>query len=237
MGSNGPEVNRYIRHNLPDVVGLQEVVAPRGRTKVNLAASIAEELGLFAYFSEAIELEHKGERIIQGNAILSKYPFRYTTAHLLNQQTEYTGTAETQPRVAVEAIVNPGMGDLDLFCTHLAYSPKFAESAVRKGQIQELLRLIPDTKAVLMGDFNSNPDNPEIGLIRARMINTDPKGTDPTWTVHPVFIEGLTERELRFRLDHIFVSPDIKVLGFHRGRSEASDHLPIHATIEAFPEK
>lgn len=232
MGKNAQEVKNYIRRSLPDIVGLQEVVEINN-SRINLARDIAEGLGYSSAFFKALELEHEGERILQGNAILSRYPILSSAAHMLSSLEDYTGTAETQPRVAVEANIQPENGkDLSLFCTHLAYSPRFAMSEARKGQIAALMGVIPESRAILMGDFNSDPKNPELDLIRLRMINTDPDPTlKPTWTTQPIVIEGIEETELRIRLDHIFVTPDIQVTNFHIGDSRSSDHLPLHARI------
>ncbi len=63
------------------------------------------------------------------------------------------------------------------------------------------------------------------------MKNTDDKQTEPTWTVYPFDYKGFKETELKYRLDHIFVSKDLNVHDFKVIQSKGSDHLPVLATV------
>lgn len=236
MGKNLEQVGLYIEESGADVIGLQEVIeTPDGRKTTNHGEILAVRLGYNLAFYPAFkgQFDNGGAHFWQGNAILSRMPIKGQSGHLLSELDIYQNTAETQPRILVQATVNKeGQEDLDVFCTHLAYSPRFRRSEIRTGQLARLLDLIPAQRALLMGDFNCPSGSEDLARIKEGMINADPNELlQPTWTVHPFSLDGHIETGLVHRLDHIFVTPDLVSESFRIGESRASDHLSIHASL------
>ena len=230
QGYHLKEIISFLQAAEADIIGLQEVIEKDG---TNTAAVIAEELGYHSAYYRAIEKTRLG--FPQGNAVLSKYPIDKSVPYLLSDSSLYKGTAETEPRVAIEARILIANMLLTIFTTHLAYSHLFRDSEMRNMQVDHLIQLLPPTRTILLGDFNSHPDSSYMEKLNQIMQNTDTELTKPTWTVYPFDYEGFHETELRHRLDYIFVSKDILVRSFDVEDSTGSDHLPISAVVEVSP--
>lgn len=227
QGNRLDEIISFLKDSNADIIGLQEVVERDG---TNTAAIIANELGLQCVYYRSIDKTRLG--VPQGNAILSKFSLLNSEVHYLSNVNIYKGTAETEPRIAVEVKIKIGFKTLYVLTTHLAYSPEFKSSETRNIQIDNLIRRLHSTNTILMGDFNSHPDSINISNINRILVNTDNDLSKPTWTIYPFEYEGFKEDSLRHRLDYIFVSKDIKVDAFLVEDSKGSDHLPVSAVLE-----
>lgn len=202
----------------PDIVALQEVDVGRRRTGgVDQAGEIARELGMQMHFHPAFHvLEER-----YGDAILTAHPSRIVkTANLPGLQ-HYPGL---EPRGALWATVDVDGQPLQVVNAHiglLAYE--------RKLQVQALLG--PDwtghpdctAPAILLGDFNAVPRSRAYRRMAERFVDAQRAAGVP----RPTFPARLPV----IRLDHIFVSPGIRVLRTEVIRTPlariASDHLPL----------
>lgn len=227
QGNHLPEIIDFLEKADADVVALQEVVVKDGS---NTAELIAKALGYFYEYDPAIQQNAFG--VPQGNAVLSRYPIAERKAHMLSDEDLYAKTAETEPRIAVETTLVVNDINIKVFSVHLAYSHKFQPSKMRELQVDNLLKVLPQTSTILMGDFNSHPNNSVIEKLGEVMKNADAKLTEPTWTIYPFKYRGFKETELHHRLDYIFVSKDLRTEHFQVEQSKGSDHLPISAVIE-----
>ena len=215
-------MENFLLESRADVIGLQEVWEKNVKGAVeNQASKLAEALGYSYSFCPALNFKKGG--YTQGNAILSKYPIRAGTCHLLSEESLYKGNAETEPRTAGEAMIEVPEGEpVRVFNTHLAFSHGLKPSKIRDIQMEALLNLLKQPRTVLMGDFNVLPASPEIKNLNELMRNTDPVPISPSW-------RRLT---LESRLDHIFISKDLKELTTNIGNTKGSDHLPVMAEVE-----
>ena len=225
-GKHIDEIVDFIGAYRPNIIALQEVVE---NGDSNTAAEIADQLNYnFAYFQA---IGKNGNDLAQGNAILTSFPIEESKSHFLSDISLYKGTAETEPRIAVEVKIRIDNKLLSIFSVHLAYSHKFQNSKMRDLQVDNLIKLIPSSYAILLGDFNSHPDSTYMERLIKVMKNADSVLTEPTWTVYPFDYEGFQETELRHRLDYIFTSKDIAVERFFIPFSKGSDHLPVSAIV------
>jgi endonuclease/exonuclease/phosphatase family metal-dependent hydrolase len=143
----------------PDIVGLQEVLRlePGEGDGLDQAAAIAGGTGYHVAYGRAT-----GER--WGNAALSRWPIARTQVFDLPRG----GTDEK--RTLLFAEVGAPFGPIPFFVTHLNW--KFDEGHVRELQVCEIVRHIEsltraDTfPAILVGDFNAEPDADEIRFLR-----------------------------------------------------------------------
>ena len=226
QGYHLPVIIDFLKSANADIIALQEVIE---KDETNTAALIAEALGYEFVYYQAIQ--QTGLGLPQGNAIVSKHSIVNSKRHFLSSASLYVNTPESESRIAVETTINVGNDKVTVFTTHLAYSHKFQHSKMRDSQVDNLLKFLPNSKTILMGDFNSYPNSSYMDKLNKVMNNADSELTDPTWTVYPFEYGGFKETKLRHRLDYIFTSKDLQAEVFKVEKSNGSDHLPISAII------
>lgn len=202
-----------------DVIGLQEVLQEVDGTN-NTAKMIADALGYsFVYETTKVLTPKKSyvltqleiERDMQwGNAIVSRYPISRSEPHILS---------DVRKRIALEAEIDFENQDIHVFSTHLVAYGASETSEVQLVQAKCLAKLIPEERAIVVGDFNAVAESDVMQEIQNSMVNTEASLAPlPTHEEH--------------RIDYIFITKDLKTLASGTIESSASDHLPIWATIE-----
>jgi endonuclease/exonuclease/phosphatase family metal-dependent hydrolase len=149
-----------VRDLAPDILGLQEVVrlAPGEGDQLDQAAAIAEGSGYHVAYGRAHD-----ERWY-GNAVLSRWPISRTHVYELPR----VGTDER--RSLLYAAIDAPFGTCQFFVTHLNW--KLDEGHVRAAQMREVVQRVEALAkhdafpAVLVGDFNAEPDADEIRYLR-----------------------------------------------------------------------
>ena len=218
-----------LRALAPDLVGLQEVLrlAPEEGDGLDQAAAIAEGLDYHVAYGRA-----RDEPWL-GNAILSRWPIRREHVFDLPR----VGTNERRSLVAAE-IDGPG-GSFRFFVTHLNW--KFDEGHVREAQVREVVARVEEVTqaappggfpAILVGDFNAEPDADEIRYLRGLTSLGAPKrvyfqdafarvGHGPGWTFSERNPFAAPLREPDRRIDYVFV----------RGLDDAGRGQPLEASV------
>jgi endonuclease/exonuclease/phosphatase family metal-dependent hydrolase len=143
----------------PDLLGLQEVLKlDEGEGDgLDQAAAIAAGFDYRVAYGCA-----KGER--WGNAALSRWPIARTEVFDLPRG----GTEEK--RTLLFAETHSPFGPIPFFVTHLNW--KFDEGHVREVQVRAIVALVESLAdasafpAILVGDFNAEPDADEIRFLR-----------------------------------------------------------------------
>ena len=198
-----------------DIAGLQEIRSlGRDPEYLDQTGILAEKLGMYGYFAEAIKFMRKNP---YGNALLSRFPiisaerFRILTPRVR----KYLGYYETRCLLKAELDVP---GGLTLLVTHFGLNPDEQQRAVKT-----VMAHLPKSRCVLMGDFNVRPENSLLDPIRSVMTDT---------------ADSITGSKLSFpsdkpnvKIDYIFVTPDIRVKEAEIPAIVASDHRPCTATI------
>jgi endonuclease/exonuclease/phosphatase family metal-dependent hydrolase len=107
-------------------------------------------------------------------------------------------------------------------------------SARRREETQRLLTEISRKKDrfILVGDFNAEPGSAVIREVSRVLRHAGPSYDLPTWTTKPFVYDGFTATELRWRLDYVFVTPDVGVTRAEILTSPFSDHLPILCEVD-----
>ena len=150
-------VREEIERLQPDVLGLQEVLVLPEHA-FDQARAIAEGFGYQIAFGRSPD----AETYTLGNAILSRWPIARAVTFGL------PGTDEH--RALVFAEIDSPAGKIPFFSTHLNW--KFDESAVRQLQVQCVVRFVEALArpehypAIVVGDFNAEPDSDEIRFMR-----------------------------------------------------------------------
>lgn len=199
-----------------DIIGLQEIRNAGECEEYEAQARIlAEKLGFYYYFAEAICIDGKNP---YGNALISRYPI--TTAQTLSisdpEIKKYDGYYET--RCLLKAKINIG-GGLNVLVSHFGLNPDEQKNAV-----ETVVANIPAERCVLMGDFNMEPDDVILNPIIYRLYDTAHSFSSPklSW---PSDIPTV-------KIDYIFTSKDLKVSDADIPAIVSSDHRPHVATIE-----
>lgn len=209
----------------PDIVALQELDVGRRRTgKVDQAHAIAERLGMRFHFNAAINVAE--ERY--GDAILTPLSMRLVRAAPLPTLPEFT---VLEPRGAVWVEIEVEGVKLQVINTHLGLVPR-----EQRVQVADLLgeRWLSDDRCVdpviLCGDFNApsrtRPYQALSGALRDAQRALKPRRTQATFPSQAPFL----------RIDHLFVSPGVKVLDVQAADGPimrvASDHRPLWLDFE-----
>jgi endonuclease/exonuclease/phosphatase family metal-dependent hydrolase len=204
----------------PDIVALQELDVGRARTGgVDQAHQIARRLKMAFHFHPALRVEEE----LYGDAILTTYPERLIQTGPLPG---HPAIPRLEPRGAVWLAAEIDGKPVQIINTHLGLVPKEQQIQARwlAGQtwLGHPMRQGP---SILLGDFNATGSSVVYRTLCAKLAaarrlapNKAPTSTFPS--ALPVL-----------RIDHIFVSPEIKVLNvfapFDPLTRIASDHLPL----------
>ena len=228
LGTDGKlspdRIARVIARHRPDIVCLQEVDVGRPRSgKVDQARLIAQRLRMLVEFQPAIQLAEEQ----YGNAILSRYPMRVIHAGKLPGRQNWP---DTEPRSALWAAVDLGGTTLQLFNCHLSIWPneRLLQAAALLGS-DWLGHPDCNGPTVLCGDLNALPTSRVCQRFSRRLrdvqLHLDQHRPLHTWS----------GRFPMRRIDHIFMSEEISVVGIEVPNTEleklASDHLPMIAEL------
>ena len=239
-----------IRHGLralaPDVIGMQEVLC---FPEMDQAALVSEGLGYEIAWGRASE----NHGFPAGNAILSRWPIARREVVELP-----TGGSDEQRSIVFAELASP-FGNVPVFCTHLNW--KLHHGHIRQLQVKALTeavaRLAPidGFPALVMGDFNAEPDSDEIRFMRGLaglggpcVYFADSFGVAGDGSQGTTFSKrnpfAAVCREPERRIDYVFVrGPDDSQRGEpteasvcfdqpHEG-TFPSDHFGVIATITA----
>ncbi len=199
-----------------DVIGLNEM-----RGECLSVSDYADQTAILSrltdiknyYFAEAIKF---GGIKPYGNAMLSKLPIISAQTIIIPDPNpkKYDGYYET--RCVLKAKLE---GDIAVLITHMGLNPDEQENAV-----QTIIENIAPQRCILMGDFNMEPDNPILNPIRERMVDTARYFDEPKLS----FPSDKPDR----KIDYIFVSPDVEVIGADIPNIVSADHRPHTAEIK-----
>ncbi|RBY96681.1 endonuclease [Blastococcus sp. TF02-8] len=235
------------RHDLPrlakvlasvdaDIICLQEVDRRFGARSedVDQALLLSRALDMQLAWGPAIDrgpaARHPADEPSRqyGNALLSRLPILISDVHRL------PGTGE--PRSALRTMVELDGAALWVTATHL--TTRSADE--RAAQVQALADLHTESMetGVLVGDFNTAPDAPELDVLRQRFTDAwtlararDDQAGWKFWqteagNTHPA-------RSPHRRIDQVWVSSGVSVAGASVLDAEgASDHLPVVVDLE-----
>ncbi|QQQ18862.1 endonuclease/exonuclease/phosphatase family protein [Brevundimonas vitis] len=209
----------------PDIVCLQELDVGRARTgHVDQAQTIADGLSMSVHFNAAMRVEAE----LYGDAILTPHPERLIKVGPLPT---LKGVPGLEPRGALWAAIDLGAATVNVVTTHLGLVP-------REQRLQAKALVGPDWlghpdcvgATILTGDFNATSITRPYQTLVRRLDDAQTRlGLKPTLKTFPSSFPAI-------RIDHCFVSPDIRVTAARAPFSPlarmASDHLPLIIDFE-----
>jgi endonuclease/exonuclease/phosphatase family metal-dependent hydrolase len=201
-----------IEESQPDIVALQEV--SRGWL-------VSGRLDMLNWLSQRLEMPFVWGPTADpfwGNAILSRYPIIEGTNH------ELPSPDLPLDRGFTRALIDfGGSGNLQVIATHFHHTKE--GSAIRQLQAQAIFDFwYGAANTVILGDLNAQPDDPEIQVLQQAGLIDAMFGIDSPPDTYPSYNPSV-------RIDYIWVSSDLKVTEVQVPSSNASDHLPVVATI------
>lgn len=192
-----------------DIVALQEVDAGSLRSNyINQTEYLAAEAE-FPFWYHQVN-RNLGRFAQHSNGLLSRYrPSRVDELRL---------PSLIPGRGAILARFGAAEEPLAVFMLHLALSRR-----ARLRQLSYISELVNEyAHVILMGDMNCRPGSQEMDVLFRRTSLREPLEevlTFPSWRP-------------QFHIDHILVTPELKVRGVRAINQAYSDHLPIAMEIE-----
>ena len=208
----------------PDIVAIQELDLSRMRSgRLDQAALIADQLKMRFHFHPALRVKEE----MCGDAILSKWPLKLRHA---GELPTVKAMLAFEPRGALWVTADCGDLEVQIINTHLGLS-----SRERAAQMKALLgpewlgHPACQQRVIFCGDLNTPP----ISSVYRRFASV----------LGDAVLQVKTTRRATFpsrfpfmRLDYLFTSPDVRVLGVNVPNTAltrlASDHLPVIADLE-----
>ncbi len=209
------EKAKFLRSCGADIIGLQEVIL---NSKELPVAPLLTSLG-YGYVYAPSFMARAG--VEAGVAVFSKYPIVGSKVHFLSEE---------KRRSAMEAEINVSGKILQVFSAHLMHAHlQFSE--IQNLQTENLIKILPKEKTIVMGDFNATPESFVFEQMNKVLQNSDPALT-PTWSMYPEGCPVCKPEKIDTRLDYIFTSSDLKISSPKVEASKGSDHLPISIVVE-----
>ena len=209
----------------PDIVCLPELDVGRARTGgVDQAGLIAERLSMSVRFHPAMRVEAEE----YGDAIMTRWPEQLVKAGSLPT---IRGVPGLEPRGAIWVRVDVAGVTLNVLTTHLGLVP--SEQQLQAAALVGPAWLDhPDCTGPLLlaGDFNATSITRPYKTIVQRLADCQRQlGLRPSIKTFPSGFPAI-------RIDHVFVTPDIRITGVRADVSPlsrmASDHLPLVVDFE-----
>ena len=233
------------------VVGFADLAGSQGEDQVReLAAALPEYV---AIFGAATELPATVGRRQFGNCVFSRLPVLQVFRHLLPWPAD--PSVPSMQRLALEAVVETRSGPMRVISTHLEYY----SSLQRAAQVEALRKLHEEAygharaprpagdagdpfetfprpaSALICGDFNFKPEDPEHARITAPFGDRAPGFVD-AWQIahpaqpHPPTVGVYDKSWPLYCCDFLFITEDLapRVRSVRvDGGTDASDHQPV----------
>lgn len=218
-----------IRAARADVVALQEVdVYWADRSDyADQVAELARLTGMSAYFAPIYDLDPEPghtKRRRYGVAVLSRHPILSATNHEITRWSTVDPDAEPRPAPGfAEVVVSVRGKPVHIYNTHLDFRP---DPTVRRQQVEETVDVLrrdpPGARQVLFGDFNAEPDAPELAPLFTYARDA--------WGARDGGLTFPADEPVK-RIDYVTVAGPVRVLNASVPAATASDHRPVVATL------
>lgn len=225
----------FLKQNPGDIICLQELTINSPlQDNIDTPKFIAKELGYNYHHCEMpIHNPQSAPNVMLSNGIFCKSKVVSKQTKVL-QKAGTSGLASDEDRLYIEVLISVGGKELKIGTTHLSYNGWFINNAKKQRESNNLIDIVKrkNQNYILSGDLNSRPNSYTIKNIKKHLKHAGPPTDQNTWTTKPFRIGNFAETELKWRLDYVFATPDVKILKSEIVKTEFSDHLPIRIEFE-----
>jgi endonuclease/exonuclease/phosphatase family metal-dependent hydrolase len=220
----------FIQSTDADIVCLQELTQD---SEANPKRDIPKEISELGYESFYVRTIDKPDWIM-GNGIFSKLPIHASRQVFLRHELPNFQGASNESRAYLECTFNYNGRPLVVGTAHLSFAPGFTFSPEKEQEAEFFKQVLAKNSEhfVFTGDFNALPDSGLIQTLTKTYQHAGPDFTEATWTTKPFDYEGFQAKDLNWRLDYAFATPDVQVLSSEIIKTDYSDHLPILTKIK-----
>ena len=228
-GRLGPQINKLIKDENPDILCLQEVVeVSGGRARFfTTAEEFQDTIGAaYRFMSPVFKFNYMNRKASFGNCIISKFP-------IIKSETIFTGnefndkfdnlTDSSNIRNLQHVVVElEDKSKLHVLNHHGHHNHQHKDGdAETMRQISIIANEIKKIagRIILSGDFNLNPKSESLGLINSLLRNLSIEAKLKTTRT------SLTHK--KEVIDYILVSKDINVESFKAIDDVVSDHMAL----------
>ncbi|MBU0576263.1 endonuclease/exonuclease/phosphatase family protein [Patescibacteria group bacterium] len=231
---NPDNIIQEIQNSAADIVTAQELIQ-NSKTNVDTAQYIADRLGFNYFYQTADTWDNREEKKAQGNAIFSRFPIVKSDCVYLQKPKHNPTNALEEGRVYLEVLFDIHGKKLTIGTTHLSLTPHFKITNQRKKEINNLIGVIKNKKSdyILGADLNVVPGSYTIKQLEKYLKSAGPDYGENTFANQAFDYRGMFQvKGLEERLDYVFATDDIRVIGAQVFPTKYSDHLPILVEIE-----
>lgn len=212
----------YIREQNVDFCGLNEVRG-QGHLKdyTDQTGYLIGKLGMNGYFGEAIKV---GGLSPYGNAFVTPHRIRSAETIKIPSPVIRLERVTHESRCVIKTVIEIENTDIMLLVCHMGLA-----KAERKRAVSTICRILDenDMPCILMGDFNTTPDNGVLEPIYSRLEDTDGCAVNKGHATYP-------SDSPRDKIDYMFFR-GITCKKCVTLTDVVSDHLPIVAEFEFCP--
>lgn len=230
---NPENIYSLVKKINPDIFCCQEInetlKTRNGQDLLTLLSTIFP----YSFAKSAVIIGSRNEKLDLGNGVFSKFEIKSSRELVLREGENKLTESKEEKRIYVEADLEVNGEIISVGTTHLTFNPYFKDTADKATQIDKIIAAVKSKKKyVITGDLNSAPDSKTIGKLEKFLVSAGPPHDQPTFTTIPFSLLGFEVKDLEWRIDYVFATPDIKVLSSRIIKTNFSDHLPIVAGIE-----
>ncbi|HEX3081984.1 MAG TPA: endonuclease/exonuclease/phosphatase family protein [Candidatus Saccharimonadia bacterium] len=231
---------KFLQAEDPDILVLQEAYndpRPELSARFRTVETLQMAAGLpHASFAASFMHVMPDLRTDQGNAVLSKFeltPGAVTFFHT-PYDPDYSEEGRTDfsraPRNLQHVVAHTPAGDMNVFNLHGIWDLEGDRYSPERARMTEaIIRATHGLpRVILAGDTNATMGNKAIAVVEEQLMNVFGHELTTTFNMRRKDNPGYATAVV----DMIFVSPDIKVLSKDCPDVDASDHLPLVATLE-----
>lgn len=229
----------FLRTEDADIVLLQEVydgANPALERRLRSLIVLRETLdNTYYHFAPSDTDNLPEEKVVMGNAILSKFPIIKSdvTFFDLPYRDDYTDTPENwpdRPRNLQHVEITTPAGLLNVFNFHGVWDLDGDNFSPQRKQMSEvILKAIEGKKNVILaGDTNAKETNPALRAIEQHLTSVFGSERATSFNMRQKDNPGYATATV----DHMYISPNIQVLSKQCPDVDISDHLPLIVELE-----
>lgn len=230
---------RFLREENADVIALQEVYDGKDAALADKYRSIEvvkQHLGPAYHFDFAPAfLDNRKEgKIVQGNAVFSRFPIKSSDVTFFNEpyREDYTEVPEnfpSCPRNLEHVTLQTDAGDINIFNLQGVWDLDGDNYSERRQMMSEKIieAVKGKTNVILAGDTNSKPTNKAMRNIEHHLVSVFGDTLKSSFNMRRKTNPGYATAAV----DLMYVSPDVQVLSRECRDIDISDHLPLIAKL------